>query len=175
MYGKKYDPYMPIYGNKCIGVRFSTIDIHGVKRVPTWTELETTATAGSNQITLHTAVDWQPSEVIIIASTDFNKDEAEKRTITAIDNSVPTNPVITLDRPLTYKHYAAIDNYGTDGDFIEIRAEVGLLTRNVVYQGDPATSATNKYGAHIMIHSPGDETSIGRIEYTEFFNVGQAF
>jgi hypothetical protein len=47
MYGKKYDPYMPIYGNKCIGVRFSTIDIHGMKRVPTWTELETTAAIGS--------------------------------------------------------------------------------------------------------------------------------
>jgi hypothetical protein len=29
MYGEKYDPHMPIYGNKCIGVRYSTIDIHG--------------------------------------------------------------------------------------------------------------------------------------------------
>ena len=26
-----------------------------------------------------------------------------------------------------------------------------------------------------MLHSPGDETSAGRVEYVEFFNVGQAF
>ena len=39
MHGKKYDPYMPIYGNKCIGVRYSTLDIHGVPRSHTWTSL----------------------------------------------------------------------------------------------------------------------------------------
>jgi hypothetical protein len=55
-----------------------------------------------------------------------------------------------------------------------MRAEVGLLTRNLIFQGDP-TSEANQYGAHIMLHSPGDETSIGRIENVEFFNVGQAF
>lgn len=56
-----------------------------------------------------------------------------------------------------------------------MRAEVGLLTRNVKYQGDPETSPQNKYGAHIMIHYPEDESCIGRLLYTEFFNVGQAF
>ena len=56
-----------------------------------------------------------------------------------------------------------------------MHGEVGLLSRNVVFRGDPETSATNKYGAHIMVHSPGDESSIGRIENTEFTDVGQAF
>ena len=56
-----------------------------------------------------------------------------------------------------------------------MRAEVGLLTRNVKFQGNPLDSAENQYGAHIMIHSPGDESCIGRIENVEFFNVGQAF
>jgi hypothetical protein len=55
-----------------------------------------------------------------------------------------------------------------------MRAEVGLLTRNVRYQGDD-TSAANQYGAHIMLASPGDESVIGRIENCEFFDVGQAF
>jgi len=39
MYGNKYDPYLPIYGNKVIGVRFGTIDMHGIQRVTTWTRL----------------------------------------------------------------------------------------------------------------------------------------
>ena len=50
--------------------------------------------------------------------------------------------MIVLDSALVYQHYAAIDYYG-DTDFIEIRAEVGLLTRNVVFRGDPETSARN--------------------------------
>lgn len=49
-----------------------------------------------------------------------------------------------------------------------MRAEVGLITRNVLYRGDPETSSTNTYGAHIMLHSSGDESLIGRIEYCEF-------
>jgi len=56
-----------------------------------------------------------------------------------------------------------------------MRAEVGLLTRNVVYRGDPETSAKNMYGAHIMLHSPGDESSVGRIDNIELTDVGQAF
>ena len=56
-----------------------------------------------------------------------------------------------------------------------MRADVGLLTRNVVYRGDPETSAMNQFGAHIMVSSPGDESSIGRIEYIELTDCGQAF
>jgi len=56
-----------------------------------------------------------------------------------------------------------------------MRAEVGLLTRNVIFRGDSETSGLNKFGAHIMMHSPGDESVIGRIEYVEFFDVGQAY
>jgi len=44
---------------------------------------------------------------------------------------------------LKYKHFAKTVNVGTGGDFIDMRAEVGLLTRNVKYQGDPETSPKN--------------------------------
>jgi hypothetical protein len=172
MHGNKYDPYIPIYGNKCIGVRYATLDLHGVPRDVTWTNLEATVEAGATQISLIESVDWQVGEEIVITSTDFDKDHAETRFITAI---IPgAKPLITLDEPLSFKHYAAVDNYGAS-DFIEIRAEVGLLTRNVVYRGDPETSPDNQYGSHIMVASPGDETSIGRISYVELTNVGQAF
>jgi len=56
-----------------------------------------------------------------------------------------------------------------------MEGEVGLLTRNVVFRGDPLISPKEKYGAHIMVHSPGDETSIGRVSYVELTDVGQAF
>jgi len=52
MHGNVSDPYIPIYGNKVIGVRFGTLDMHGAAKVPTWTVLDSTAEAGSNKITL---------------------------------------------------------------------------------------------------------------------------
>jgi len=56
-----------------------------------------------------------------------------------------------------------------------MRAEVGLLTRNVVFRGDPETSANNEYGATIFLHSMGDDSLTARISYCEFTDVGQAF
>ena len=92
----------------------------------------------------------------------------------ANDSTDAKKKVLTLTTALKFKHYAATEKYGSSNT-IDMRAEVGLLTRNVKYQGDPETSAVNKYGAHIMLHSPGDESLIGRILYCEFYNVGQAF
>ena len=108
----------------------------------------------------------------MIASTDFEGRHAEKRTITSISD-IDSYPVIGLDTELSYMHYAGVETYGDDT--LEMRAEVGLLSRKVKYRGDEETSALNQYGAHIMMASPGDESVIGRIEYCEFTDVGQAF
>jgi len=56
-----------------------------------------------------------------------------------------------------------------------MRAEVGLLTRNVKYMGDEVHSPENQYGAVIICHSPGDESTVCRIDSSELTNVGQAF
>ena len=76
---------------------------------------------------------------------------AEKFYIKAIDRTNINNPVITLDSQLLFTHFAKTENYG-DVDF-DIRAEVGLLSRNVVFRGDPETSSANMYGAIIFMHS----------------------
>ena len=86
MHSSASDPYLPIYGNKVIGVRYGTLDMHGVKREPTWTVLESTVEAGGTKITLREKVDWKVGEQIGIASTDFDGRQGEKRRITqAID------------------------------------------------------------------------------------------
>lgn len=66
-----------------------------------------------------------------------------------------------------------IQHYGND--FIDMRAEVGLLTRNVKYRGDPENSLPNQYGATIFLHSEGDDSLVARLEYIELTDVGQAF
>lgn len=46
-----------------------------------------------------------------------------------------------------------------------MKAEVALLTRNIVIRGDPQTSGNNKYGAQMFLYSPGDESLVARIGY----------
>jgi len=53
-----------------------------------------------------------------------------------------------------------------------MRAEVGLLSRNVVFRGDPETSKANEYGAAIFLHSQGDDSLTARLSYFECADVG---
>jgi hypothetical protein len=49
---------------------------------------------------------------------------------------------IGLDKALEYKHYSGAQTYG-NGDTIEMRAEVGLLSRNLKFRGEAESSARN--------------------------------
>jgi hypothetical protein len=172
MHSSVDDPYIPIYGNKVIGLRYGTLDMHGVVRTPTWTKLEYTVEAGGTVITLQEEVDWQVGEQISIASTDFEGRNGEQRTIVHVDE---TKKILTLDLPLVHKHFAETQYFGDDGDFIDMRAEVGLLTRNVVYRGNPEDSVETEYGATMFLHSQGDDSLVARLGYIECYNMGQAF
>lgn len=78
--------------------------------------------------------------------------------------------MLTLDKPLKYKHFAETQTFGNEQ--IDMRAEVGLLSRNVVFRGDPATSSKNEYGATIFLHSMGDDSLTARLSYIELTDVG---
>jgi len=84
---------------------------------------------------------------------------------------------LVLDSPLEFRHYAEDYEVGTQEprEFISMRAEVGVLTRNVVFQGNPDTSIDTEYGAAIFMHSPGDDSLTFRASDCEFRHVGQAF
>jgi hypothetical protein len=45
---------------------------------------------------------------------------------------------ITLDRPLNYSHYSATQQFGLKE--FNMRAEIGLLSRNIVIQGEKESS-----------------------------------
>jgi len=55
-----------------------------------------------------------------------------------------------------------------------MRAEVGLLSRNVLFRGNPADSIADEYGATLFIHSEGDDSLTARLSYIELQHVGQA-
>ena len=175
LYGTKDSPQLPTFGNKVIAMMEGILDIHGKPRSHTWTMLESTANVGDTSIVVQGSVDWAIGEEIVIASTDHDHYQSEARTIATVTTDSPSSgqSTITFTDPLKFRHYAGIQDI--DGVSFEMRAEVGLLTRNVVIQGDDQSQKL-QYGVHIMAHSDtGDDSSIGRISYTEVRQAGQAF
>src|SRR5580698_2674256 len=60
-----------------------TLNLHG-NRTNSWTKLSKTAEAGSDSIEVLNAAGWRTGDVIVLASTDFDPHQAERRTISAI-------------------------------------------------------------------------------------------
>jgi G8 domain len=124
-------------GDRGIMVAGGTLNLHG-DRTNTWTKLASTAEAGSSSIEVLNAAQWRVGDVIVLASTDFDPRQAERRSISAIHGNT-----ITLDQKLQYMHFGKI-TYDVDE-----RGEVGLLTRNIVIQAS-ADAEQTFFGGHVM-------------------------
>ena len=136
----------------------------------TWTRLTNDALRGDTEITLaQSRLDWRVGEKIVIAPSEYEPDEAEVRTITAI-----TGNRLTLDQALEYDH--VIHSFLEDSDWSgtydpaveggnlnskfwwgnggSLAPEVGLLTRNIIIQGgeDPSEPLElDHYGCRILV------------------------
>ncbi|XP_064635071.1 fibrocystin-L-like [Lineus longissimus] len=133
MHGNLRAIELPIYGAKALAVRNGTLDLHGKPIANTWTKLTTTAAAGTNTLTVdHDITDWEVGSKLILASTGHrhSQRENEELTIAAISGDGKT---ITLVENLQYEHLGVTVTVG--GKPLEMRAEVGLLTHNILFQG----------------------------------------
>ncbi len=115
-----------------MALREGIVDLHGQTISQMWTRLAATANSGSSQITLRQPVNWVIGNQIVIATTgDYeSQGETEVRTITYVSSDGLT---LTLDTPLNYTHLGITQTMGSTT--IDLRAEVGLLSHNVVFQG----------------------------------------
>src|SRR4030095_13272858 len=80
-------------GDRGIMISGGTLNLHG-DRKNTWTKLAATAAAGSNSIQVLNAAEWKVGDEIVLASTDYDPRQAERRTISAISGNT-----LTLDKP----------------------------------------------------------------------------
>jgi cell migration-inducing and hyaluronan-binding protein len=124
-------------GDRGIMISGGTLNLHG-DRTNTWTKLSSTAKAGSISIEVLNASGWRVGDEIVLASTDFDPRQAERRTISAISGNK-----ITLDKKLDYMHFGKI-TFDVDE-----RGEVALLTRNIKIQAS-ADAEQTFLGGHIM-------------------------
>mgnify|MGYP003307879992 FL=1 len=160
---------LPVYGAKCLAVRDAILDLHGLPQRP-WTRLSQSVHALNDTIFVQDPVDWKVGDRIFITSTSFDPMETEERTIAWTDGYS-----IKLDQRLFFFHHG--DGYFDDRGVEvvpEYRAEVGLLSRNVVVQGDDQ-SKQQQFGGQIVFASSQlyDDSIIGRLSNIETRNVGQ--
>jgi cell migration-inducing and hyaluronan-binding protein len=139
-----------------IMVMGGTLNLHG-DRKNSWTKLAQTAAAGSTSIQVLDAAGWRAGDEIVLASTDFDPRQAERRTVAAIKGNT-----ITLDKKLDYMHFGKI-TFDVDE-----RGEVGLLTRNIRLQAS-ADAEQSFFGGHVMAMG----ASKMFVEGVEFQRMGQ--
>src|SRR5437868_1513067 len=114
-----------------------TLNLHG-DRTNTWTKLSSTANAGATSIQVLNASGWRVGDEIVLASTDYDPRQAERRTISAVRRNT-----ITLDKKLDYMHFGKI-TFDVDE-----RGEVAMITRNIKLQAS-ADAEQSFYGGHVM-------------------------
>ena len=76
---------------------------------------------------------WKNGDELVIASTSTQSNHREKVTILEVDGATGD---ITLANKLRFFHYGAEDILKTEHGDLDMRAEVGNLTRNVVIQSE---------------------------------------
>lgn len=147
---------MDTMGDRGIMLMGGKLSLHG-NRKDSWTKLAKTASAGSNTIEVLNTGDWKKGDMIVVASTDYDPHQAERRTIASISGKV-----ITLDQKLDYMHYGQV-TFGVDE-----RGEVGMLSRNIKIQASPDAEQSFS-GGHVMAMTG----STMQVSGVEFFRMGQ--
>ena len=125
---------------------------HGRDHGKSWTQLAETAMSGDTQIRLTEATAWEPGQEIVLASTDYDLNQAEVREIAQVNGDV-----VTLTAPLL-QHALGRDRRTVRQRHERRRARRGgapvPLDRRA---GTPFTTADGRVmGGHTMIHrGPG--------------------
>ncbi|HWL62659.1 MAG TPA: G8 domain-containing protein [Steroidobacteraceae bacterium] len=146
----KNEDVMAGMGDRGIMISGGTLNLHG-NTTNTWTKLAKTATAGATSIEVLNAQGWKVGDEIVLASTDYDPRQAERRTVTAVNGNT-----LTLDKKLDYMHFGKI-TFDVDQ-----RGEVGLLSRNIKIQASEDAAQTF-FGGHIMA-MPSSKVYVSGIE-----------
>lgn len=142
-----------------------SLEIHGEPRRRVWTKVAATIPAGSATVTTAEDVDFRPGDVVVVTSSSYDTTEAEEATVATV-----LGPrAFTVARAFAFTHESSVLPAGAYGHAdVDLRCEVGLLTRNVVIQGDDGSDAQS-FGAHTINMHGGTY----RVENVELRRCGQ--
>ncbi|MEM8557046.1 MAG: G8 domain-containing protein [Bacteroidota bacterium] len=160
-------------GNKFLITRDGgSLAMHGSSRDKTsWTVLDAHVSPGARSLTVAESVNWERGDKIVLAPSGYSPFEAEYLTVESVSGRT-----VRIQEALQYRHFGAIQTI--EGRQIDMRAEVGLLTRNIVVQGDAASEEEVAYsgyrvgfGGHMMF-MPGGIVTLEGIEVRDMGQTG---
>jgi cell migration-inducing and hyaluronan-binding protein len=153
-------------GSKQIGVLAGgQLELHGHRHAAlAWAKLAEHAAPGDTAIELTDAADWRAGDRIVIAPSGFDAHEAEAVTVTAVDGRR-----VTFTPALRHRHWGRV--MAIEGRAVDHRAAVGLLTRDIVIEGDEGSAAT-QFGGHVMV-MPGGFARVAGVEFRRMGQMGR--
>jgi parallel beta-helix repeat protein len=154
------------FGNKVLAMMGGTMEMHGRPVAASWTKLDGgDVAAGARTIRLASAPGWKPGDQIVIATSNLNQGDYSLATIESINGNV-----VNLREPTRFRHFGEKRQVGDIA--VDVRAEVGLLTQNIVVQGDSASQASN-IGGHAMLMAGGSGPTTVQMANVLFQRMGQ--
>ncbi|XP_022330330.2 cell surface hyaluronidase CEMIP2-like [Crassostrea virginica] len=105
---------------------------------------------------------WKTGDRIFVTSTDYDWRQVEEFNVIPCSNVICSPNTVRLDRPFEYDHYGEIYNR------VDMRAEVGLMTRHIVI--DAEVSEGNSNGGHVKFLHGFKDVQVDGVELT---NLGQ--
>lgn len=136
------------------------VSMHG-QHLPSWTKLAKTALQQDDSISLLDETGWLVNDKLVIASTDYDFEQAESFFITDIRKTE-----LSLDNQIQFMHWGELQNFADKT--LDQRAEVGRLSRNITIQGDES-SLDEGIGGHIMVTAGGQVY----LDSVELYRMGQ--
>jgi hypothetical protein len=164
-------PDGPNLGAKALGI-FGFADFHGQDVGVSWTKLAATSAAGSDTLELSEPTTWTAGSEVLISATGYELHETERRTIASVSGTT-----ITLTEALEFEHLGSEATL-SDGTKFQMRAEVGILTRNVRIVGNTyAEIDDEQFGGRVLVGEFEQEdityTGFARFSNVEFAVSGQ--
>ena len=148
--GDKASPYMNVTTdiapiNKAIFNK-GKLHIHGKPMVKTWSRLGGKVVKGDSFFYVYEkGLDWNVGDELVVAASSQSHLEREKVVIKQIIEG-STNTEIKIEGTFEYNHYGGTQKNQTSKGEIDVRAEVGNLTRNVKIVSD----LTDKWGCTVL-------------------------
>eukprot|EP00741_Cyanophora_paradoxa_P015378 tig00020876_g14844.t1 len=141
-------------GTKGLAV-FGRLEAHGIPPLKSWTRLDGDAMPGATQVVVDGPL-ARLNDTIAIAAADWDANQWDRAVVVGVRLN-GTRQTLTLDRPLRHRHFGTLQTITrADGRVLTLdtRAEVAVLTRNVVIRGSdpsPVSVLEEQFGAHVLV------------------------
>lgn len=128
----------------------------GNPNMPTWVRLSRTALESNTTIRVDADLAglWPIGAQIAVASTDYDRFQTESFIISRVDSTGTGESIISLDKPLKYMHYGNADSLPDNSGLLNERAEVALISRNIVITGTDEPSPFDLEGHFFSLLVP---------------------